>query len=175
MKIAGEYVMAVSAGRAFGLLQNPEVLARAMPGCESLERVGENEYAMRMKMVLASMSGLFAGKVRIADSNPPVSFRLIVEGQGKIGFMKGDGLLTLSEVPAAAAGAAPAASNGAGGGPAGSNAGPRCRIQYEGDVQVGGTIAAVGQRLLDTTSRLLIKRFFEKLSSEAASVSELVA
>ncbi|HTX37356.1 MAG TPA: carbon monoxide dehydrogenase subunit G [Bryobacteraceae bacterium] len=163
MKIAGEYAMAVSQERTFALLQNPEVLARAMPGCESLERVGENEYAMRMKMVLASMSGLFQGKVRIADSNPPASFRLIVEGQGKIGFMKGDGLLTLSALEAPAAGAA--------GGPAG----PGCRIQYQGDVQVGGTLASVGQRLLDTTARLLIRRFFEKLTSEAASVSHLVA
>ncbi len=106
MKIAGEYLMAVSQERTFALLQNPEVLARAMPGCESLEPVGENEYAMRMKMVLASMSGLFQGKVRIADSNPPASFRLIVEGQGKIGFMKGEGLLTLSAVDAPAGAAA---------------------------------------------------------------------
>jgi uncharacterized protein len=171
MKIAGEYAMAVSQGRAFAMLQNPEVLARAMPGCESLERVGENEYAMRMKMVLASMSGLFAGKVRIADSNPRESFRLIVEGQGNIGFMKGEGLLRLTAVEAA--GETAVGGIGAAGEMAATR--PACRVHYEGDVQVGGTIAAVGQRLLDTTARLLIKRFFEKLSSEAASVSELVA
>lgn len=152
MKISGAYALPVGQERAFALLQNPEVLARAMPGCESLELVGENEYAMRMKMVLASMSGLFQGKVRISDSNPPASFRLMVEGQGKVGFMKGEGLLTLT--------------------PAGDSG---CNVQYDGDVQVGGTIAAVGQRLLDTTARLLIKRFFEKLSSEASAVSHFVA
>jgi len=151
VKISGSYTLPVAQDRAFALLQDPVMLARAMPGCESLELVGENEYAMRMKMVLASLSGLFDGKVRIADSNPPGSFRLIVEGKGKIGFMKGDGLLTVTQ----------------------NNTGSH--VQYEGDVQVGGTIAAVGQRLLDTTSRMMIRRFFEKLSSEAAAVSQSVA
>ena len=66
-----------------------------MPGCEALDRIAENEYAMRMKMVLASISGLFAGKVKISDPNPPASYRLMVEGSGKIGFMKGEGVLTL--------------------------------------------------------------------------------
>jgi carbon monoxide dehydrogenase subunit G len=154
MKISGAYTMAAAQERAFALLQDPQVLARAMPGCESLDRVGDNEYAMKMKMVLASMSGLFEGRVRISDSNPPSSFRLLVEGKGKIGFMKGEGLLTLTPAESPAAG---------------------CHIQYEGDVQVGGTIAAVGQRLLDTTARLLIKRFFEKLNSEASAVSHFVA
>jgi len=115
-----------------------------MPGCDALEQIGDGEYHMKMKMVLASISGLFDGKVRIADPTPPVSFRLIVEGSGKIGFMRGDGLLTLTP-----------ADNGT-------------NVQYEGTVEVGGTIAAVGQRLLDTTSRMIIKRFFDKLNGELA-------
>jgi len=112
-----------------------------MPGCEGLEKIGDNEYAMKMKMALAAVSGRFDGKVRIADPEPPARFRLIVEGSGKIGFMKGDGLITLT--PAGAA----------------------TDVAYDGDVQVGGTIAAVGQRLIDTTARMLIKRFFDKLNS----------
>jgi carbon monoxide dehydrogenase subunit G len=124
-------------------LQDPAALAKAMPGCEALELISEGEYHMKMKMLLASMSGLFDGKVRIADQNPVTSFRLIVEGSGKIGFMKGDGLLTLTAADA------------------GTN------VAYEGSVEVGGTIAAVGQRLLDTTSRMLIRRFFETLSKGA--------
>ena len=95
---------------------------------------------MKMKMVLASISGLFDGKVQIKDQNSPNSFRLVVEGFGKIGFLKGDGLLKFEP-------------NGHG-----------TAINYDGDVQVGGTISAVGQRLLDTTARMLIKHFFDKLS-----------
>jgi carbon monoxide dehydrogenase subunit G len=117
------------------MLQDPAVLARCMPGCESLEKVGEGEYAMKMKMVMAAVSGRFDGKVRIADPDPPLHFRLIVEGSGKIGFMKGEGLLTFT--------------------PADTGT----DVSYDGDVQVGGTIAAVGQRLIDTTAKMLIKRF----------------
>ena len=142
MKVSGAYTVAVPQERAWALLQDPAVLARAMPGCERLDRIAENQYAMKMKMALASMSGLFDGKVTIAEPNPPSSYRLIVEGAGKIGFMKGDGLLALSP-------------NGGG-----------TQIRYDGEVRVGGTIAAVGQRLLDTTARMLIKRFFEKLDQE---------
>jgi carbon monoxide dehydrogenase subunit G len=133
--------------QVYDLLHDPNVLARCMPGCESLEQVGEDEYAMKMKMVLASVSGLFQGKVRTSEPNRPDSFRLVVEGAGKIGFMKGDGLLKLSE---------------ANGGTA---------VAYEGDVQVGGTIAAVGQRLIDTTAKMLIKRFFDRLGSEVSMLA----
>ena len=111
-----------------------------MPGCQQLVKISQDEYAMKMKMVLASISGLFDGKVQIKDKNAPNSFRLVVEGFGKIGFLKGDGLLEFKP-------------NGQG-----------TAIYYEGDFQVGGTISAVGQRLLDTTARMLIKRFFDKLS-----------
>jgi len=148
MNISGSYVIPVSPERAYALLQDPVVLAKCMPGCDALERIGENEFHMKMKMVLASMSGLFDGKVRITEPQPYSSFRLIVEGSGKIGFMKGDGLLTLSP-----------AENGA-------------MVSYDGSVEVGGTIAAVGQRLLDTTSRMLIKRFFEKLTAETSASAE---
>ena len=117
----------------------------------SPEKIGEDEYRMKMKMVLASLSGAFEGKVKIADQAPPAlkelarttepgaadsvefpdsmadradpvraSFRLLVEGTGKIGFVKGDGLLTLTT---SAAGT---------------------DVAYEGDVQVGGTMAAAG-------------------------------
>jgi len=143
LKIAGSYTLPVPQDRAYALLQDPEVLARSIPGCDSLVKTGPDEYRMKMKMAIASISGAFDGKVRIADQTPPSSFRLLVEGTGKIGFMKGDGLLKLT-------------SNG-----------DSTDIGYEGDVQVGGTMAAVGQRLLDTTSKMIVKRFFDKLAAEA--------
>jgi carbon monoxide dehydrogenase subunit G len=151
MKVTGSYTLPVGQERAYALLLDPSVLARCMPGCEGLDKTGENEYAMRMKMLLGSMSGLFDGKVTIADVNPPSSYKLTVEGKGKIGFMKGEGVLTLT--PAAALTPAPADDKTA--------------VHFDGEVQVGGTIASVGQRLIDTASKMLIKRFFEKLCKEA--------
>src|SRR5205823_14643379 len=118
-----------------------------IPGCEGLRKIGEDEYAMKMKMALAEVSGSFDGKVTIAEPQPPTAFRLLVEGAGKIGWMKGGGLLTLAPKDGGTS------------------------VTYDGDVQVGGTIAAVGQRLIDTTARMLIKRFFDKLASEAATAA----
>ena len=99
------------------------MLAKAMPGCEGLEKIGEDEYRMKIKMALAAVSGAFDGKIKIVDQLPPSSLRLLGEGQGKIGFVKGDGLMKLTPVESGT------------------------EVAYEGDVQVGGTIAAVGQRL----------------------------
>ncbi len=114
-----------------------------MPGTDHLEKVGPDEYEMKMKLAIASMGGLFAGKVRLADQRPPEQFKLIVEGNGKIGFIKGEGLLNLVAQ------------------------GEATEVKYDGDVQVGGTIAGVGQRLLDATAKMIIKKFFEKLSEAA--------
>ncbi len=140
MKISGTHTLALPQERAYQIMQDPEVLARAIPGCESLEKIGPDEYRMKMKMALASLSGAFEGKVRITEQSPPDSFRLVVEGAGKIGFVKGEGLLKLRAVEGGT------------------------EVAYDGDAQVGGTMAAVGQRLIDGTSKMMIKKFFEKLA-----------
>ena len=141
MKISGAYTLPLPQERAYQVMQDPAVLARAIPGCEGLEKTGPDEYRMKMKMALASLSGNFDGKVRITDQSPPNSFKLIVEGSGKVGFMKGEGNLKFTPKDAGT------------------------EVSYEGDVQVGGTIAAVGQRLIDATAKMMIKRFFEKIAA----------
>jgi carbon monoxide dehydrogenase subunit G len=143
LKISGSHTIPVVVPRAYEILRDPGVLARCIPGCEGLTKIGEDEYEMRMKMAISAVQGMFAGKVQIADQKPVDSFRLIVEGSGKIGFMKGEGVLTL-------------APNGSG-----------TEVRYEGEANIGGMIAGVGQRLLDSTAKFLIKKFFEKLSEEA--------
>ena len=147
MKIFGTYSLPLAQERAYQILQDPEMLARAMPGCKGLEKIGENEYRMKMKMVLASLAGDFDGKVKITDQTPPTSFRLVVEGSGRPGFIRGDGLLKLTPDESGT------------------------KVSYDGDVQVGGTIAAVGQRLLDGTAKMMIKKFFEALSQAASAAS----
>lgn len=143
MKVEGTYTLPLTQDKAYELLQDPEVLARAMPGCDRLEQIGPDEYAIRMKMAVASFSGLFDSKVRLAELDPPNSYRMIVNGQGKIGFVIGEGKILLSQ-------------NGTG-----------TLVTYDGDVQIGGTIAAIGQRLIDTTSKMMIKKFFEQVAIAA--------
>jgi carbon monoxide dehydrogenase subunit G len=144
VKIFGSYALPVAREHAYQMLQDPVILAQAIPGCESLDKIGVDEYRMKMKVLLAALSGQFEGKVRITEQSAPSSFRLMVEGTGRIGFLKGDGLLKLS---------------------AGESGNGSTVVSYEGDAQVGGTMAAVGQRLMEGTAKMMIKKFFDKLSS----------
>jgi carbon monoxide dehydrogenase subunit G len=144
VKIAGSYTVPFPKDQAYLLLQDPAILAKCMPGTDKLEKVGEDEYEMKMKMAIASFSGLFSGKVKIVDAHPPDHFKLLVEGSGKVGFLKGEGLMNLAPKDGST------------------------EVNYEGDVQVGGTIAAVGQRLIDTTAKMIIRKFFEKFSEHPA-------
>lgn len=145
MKISGAHPIPAAPERAYAALQDPAILAKSMPGCERLEQTGEDEYRMVLKMAIASIAGQFDGRIWITDKNPPEGFTLNVEGKGKPGFVKGSGALRVLE-------------NGTG-----------AEVRYDGEVQVGGTIAAVGQRLIDTTARLMIKRFFDKLAEQLAA------
>ena len=146
MKIKGQYTLPAAQEKVWDALLDPEVLARTLPGCESLESLGDNQYKMRMKLALASVQGLFDGKVSLEDQQPPSSYRLRVSGSGKIGFVNGSGQLKLE--------------------PGGDS---ETIVSYEGDVKAGGMIAAVGQRLLDMTSKMMTKRFFSALASEFTS------
>jgi len=144
LKLSGSHSVPAPAERTYELLHDPVILAKCMPGTDHLDKVAEDEYEMKMKMSIASIGGLFAGKIRLAEQHPPESFKLIVEGTGKIGFVKGEGVLNLV--------------------PQGDTT---TEIRYDGDVQVGGTIAGVGQRLIDSTAKLMIKKFFEKFVESA--------
>ena len=155
MKISGSYTLALPQERVYAIMQDPAVLAKAIPGCEGLAKIGEDEYSMKMKMALASLSGAFDGKVRITDQAPPNSFRLVVEGTGRIGFMKGEGVLTLSPSPLSPSGSAHSSTD----------------VAYDGDAQIGGTIAAVGQRLIDGTAKMMIKKFFDNLAKVAETAA----
>ena len=144
MKVQGEHLLPLPPPAAWDVLLNTEVLARALPGCESLLQIGPDEYEMKMKVVISSMRGLFSGKVRIEGKNPPTSYRLNIEGQGKLGFVRGSGLLTLF----------PQADDGT-------------LLRYEGEVQISGLLASVGERMLDMTTKMMIRRFFRSLLEEA--------
>ncbi len=143
MRIQGQQTLPAARDRVWKALLDPEVLGRTLPGCEGLESVGPDEYKMHMKLAIASVQGLFDGRVKLTDQNPPESYKLAVEGRGKVGFVKGGGTFRLE--------------------PSGNS---ETLVHYEGDVSVGGLIAGVGQRLLDMTSKMMIKRFFAALSAE---------
>jgi uncharacterized protein len=146
VKVAGTQQIPAPPERAFDMLLDPDVLSACIPGCQELVRVGEGEYRMKMKVALAAVSGDFTGTVKITEVIRPVSFQMQIEGSGRIGHLNGRGRMNLADAGAATT-----------------------QLDYAGDVQVGGTMAAVGQRLIDAASKMLIRNFFSNLTREVQS------
>lgn len=141
MNLEGEYTFDGPRDEVWELLQDPEVLAMALPGTQSLEQVGENEYEGVMNVRVGAVAGVFSGRVLIEDEQPPESLTMKVEGEGKPGFVKGVGQVTLLEQ--------------------GDNT---TLMKYSGELQIGGRLASVGQRLLDTTSKSMLRQGLGELN-----------
>ena len=124
-------------------LTDPEVLKRCIPGCEKLDLAGDNTYSTTLRTGVGSIKGLFTGTVRLENMTPPSHYRIVVEGKGQPGFLKGAGDLDLREQEG------------------------KTLITYSGDVQVGGTIASVGQRMIQGAAKMMATQFFTAIEAEA--------
>lgn len=142
MKIEGTQELHTRRERVFALLVDPEVLQRCIPGCESLEKTDENAYAVTIKAGIGAIKGTFKGNVRLEDMRPPEHYRIVVDGKGGPGFVKGSGDFDLEE------------RNGV------------TVIRYKGEMQVGGTIAGVGQRMIEAAAKMMASQFFTALGAE---------
>lgn len=142
MKLDGSYDIPAPRDKVWAALLDPAQLATAMPGCEKLEAAGEGEYRAVMKIGVAAVKGTFEGKVRLSDLTPPTRYRMAVEGSGGPGFVRGEAAMELSDVEGGT------------------------RIAYSADVQVGGLIAGVGQRMLGGVSKMMLDQFFSRMSEQ---------
>ena len=140
MKIEGSSEIPVGRQQVWDAFLDPNVLAKAIPGCEKLEAVGEGEYKATMKVGVGPIKGTFDGKVRLFDLEPPNKYRMAVEGTGAPGFVRGDAGMALSD-----------ADNGT-------------HVAYVADIQVGGLIASVGQRMLGGVSKMMLDQFFSRMT-----------
>ncbi|HKP86641.1 MAG TPA: carbon monoxide dehydrogenase subunit G [Blastocatellia bacterium] len=143
MKIEGTQELHAKRERVFQALVDPAVLQRCIPGCERLEKTGENTYSTTLRAGVGAIKGVFTGNVRIEDVRPPSHYRIVVDGKGQPGFLKGSGDLDLEERDGATV------------------------INYKGDAQVGGTIAGVGQRMIQGAARMMASQFFTAIEAEA--------
>ena len=144
MNITGTYTFAAPPQAVWDLLLDTEAVAACLPGCDALEPIGENKYRAAMTMGIAAVTGRYQGTVEMTDLDPPRSYRLVVEGRGKPGFVNGGGTITLTV----------------------HEGGTLATI--DGTVQVGGTIARFGQRLLGGVSKMTMDRFFACLQQRLA-------
>src|SRR2546425_3268545 len=95
MKLEGSYDVPAPRAKVWDAFLDPKQLKKAIPGCEKLEALGNDEYKATLKIGVGAVKGTFEGKVRLADRKPPESYRLLAEGSGGPGFVKADTLITL--------------------------------------------------------------------------------
>lgn len=141
MKLAGEFAFDGSREEVWELVRDPETLATALPGTQRLNKVSENEYQGQMSIRVGPVSGVFSGKVVVSGEVPPESYVLAVEGRGAPGFAQGTGNVQLID-------------QGDG----------TTLMKYEGEVQIGGKLASVGQRMLETVSKSMTRQGLETLN-----------
>src|ERR1043166_150933 len=142
MKIHGTHQIHLAREQVFAALVDPQILQHCIPGCQSLEKTAENTYVATMKAGVGAVKGTFKGNVRLEDIQSPSHYRMIVDGKGGPGFVKGTGEFDLSESDGGTA------------------------IVYRGEMQVGGVIAVVGQRMIEAAAKMLAARFFTELEKQ---------
>ena len=148
MKVEGVYTFSGQPQQVWDLLLDPESLRTCIPGVESLTETSPDHWDAVLKVGVAAIRGTYKSKVAIAEKQPPTEYTLLVEGSGGPGFVKGSAKIMLE-------------ADGEG-----------TRVRVEGDGQVGGMLAGVGQRMLPGVAKMLMNQFFEcligKLQSQAA-------
>jgi carbon monoxide dehydrogenase subunit G len=164
VKLAGEHAFAVPRERLWQALLDPELLARVLPGCEPLvpeedgapaasggissQATGGSRfvrYRAAMTLKIGPVEGRFTGTLALSELDPPNGYRMQLDGSGPAGFLRGAGRITLRD---------------AGGG---------STLGYELDAQVGGRVASVGQRLVESSARALARQGLEGLERELAA------
>ncbi len=139
MKLEGERMLPGRPERVWDLLLDPDVLVSAIPGCEKLERVEEDQYTGVITAKVGSIQSRYNATFKITDKTPPHSYRLDVQGQGSAGFVKGDVLMELEAVSG------------------------QTQMRYSGEANVGGRIAQVGQRMIHATATTMTEKGFDNL------------
>jgi uncharacterized protein len=142
MDISGTFTFNAPPDRVWALLMDPAVLASCIPGCQRFEPDGDGRYKVTLTVGLAAITGTYDGTVELTDINPTTSYGLVVEGQGRPGFVKGSSSITLRADGATTV------------------------VDVSATVQTGGAIARVGQRLIGAVSKMMLDRFFDCLRSK---------
>ena len=148
MKLEGSYTFEAPQIEVWQALMDPAVLASVMPGCDKLEEVGPDEYTAAMKIKVGPVQGKFQGKVKLTEINEPDSYTMAIDGKGPAGFMKGTGSVKLE------------------------GQGDSTVMHYSGEAQVGGRIASVGQRLMDSSAKALTRQSLDGLHEQIKAAQQ---
>ena len=146
MTMTGEVTLPAERPKVWALLNDPEVLKSAIPGCQSLEKTGDNGFAAIVKTKIGPVSATFKGKVELSDIVPLVGYTIKGEGEGGVaGFAKGGAKVTLADAPGGTL------------------------LRYDVEANVGGKMAQLGSRLIDGVAKNMADKFFTSFAALAAS------
>lgn len=142
MNITGEYRIHAPRQQVWEALNDPDILQRAIPGCESLEQVEDQEYTAKVSSKIGPVKAKFNSKISLTNLQPPQSYTLVGEGQGGVaGFASGQADVNLEED------------------------GDETVLHYTADFKIGGKLAQVGSRLVKSASRKMADDFFAKFAA----------
>ena len=142
MKISGSYTLNATRDEVWEALNDMDVLARVVPGCERLDQTGDNEFEGTVKIGIQSIKGTYNGRIRLEDVQPPHHYKLVANGKSANGVVDGSGTVDLEEQ------------------------GEKTLLKYGGDAQIGGVLASVGQRLVEGAARQLINQSLKALAEQ---------
>lgn len=153
MEMTGEQRIPASQADTWSALNDPEFLRACLPGCESIERVSDNEYTVLLTARVGPVSAKFKGRMAISDAKPPNSYALAFEGQGGVaGFAKGSASVQLASQSAA-----------------------ETLLSYQAKASVGGKLAQIGSRLVDAAAQKVAGDFFAAFNERMSSLHVAVA
>ena len=140
MKLSGSYQIKLEKQKVWEALNNPEILKKAIPGCEEFIKKSDTEFTATAKNKIGPFNASFTGDIELKDLNPPNSYKITVSGNSPVGFANGEATVTLEEFEGGT------------------------KLNYIVEANVGGKIAQVGSRLIDMTAKKMADIFFGKLS-----------
>lgn len=144
MQLKGEYQISAPRERVWAMLNDADVLRACIPGCESLEADGPDAFSAKVTTKIGPVKATFNGAVTLSNMNPPESYTITGEGKGGVaGFAKGGADITLAENDGGTA------------------------LSYTADAQVGGKLAQLGGRLIESTAKKMANQFFGKFAEMA--------
>ena len=149
MDMTGEYRIAAPRQKVWEALNDPEILKASIPGCQELNKTSDTELTAKVTTKVGPVSAKFTGKVTLSDINPPQGYKITGEGQGGVaGFAKGGAEVELEED------------------------GGETILRYKATAQVGGKLAQIGSRLIDSTAKKMANEFFGKFAEQVGAGTE---
>lgn len=147
MKIEGQYTIQGAPEAVWERLNDPAMLAKSMPGVDTLEADGPDRYRAKIQYKIGAVSGTFAGTLELSEKDPPRSMHLKTSARGGPGFITADGRIDLAAK------------------------GAETEVRYAGNVQLGGLLAAVGSRMIEGAAKKSIDEFFQVIGASLGNPS----